>query len=277
MRAAFPELLVLFVLASSIAACAPRRDPPEPGPLLRELLAMPAEWHEPAPSPDSSLAALDALADEVREQSARPGATRRAALREVVFQRHGFAREVSDTSLRFVLLPSVLEQRRGSCVGLGSLYLALAERLGWRMVGTMVPGHFFVRLYEQSAWHDLELLHAGAEEPDAWYARRFPLPAGGAHEYARALDPLEVAAVVEYDVGNERRRQSRWLDAQHAYDVARRHFPDFAEAHASFGALAQLRGALAEASSAYAAARRANPNLSGVAQNIAVLASEGGP
>jgi tetratricopeptide (TPR) repeat protein len=84
----------------------------------------------------------------------------------------------------------------------------------------------------------------------------------------------EVLGVIEYDVGNERRRKGRWADAQHAYERARKHFPDFAEAHASLGALAQLMGALDEAKGHYEAARRVNPNLPGLDRNLELLESE---
>ena len=43
-------------------------------------------------------------------------ATPAAALSEAIFDRAGFAREVDDKDLRFVLLPSVLAARRGTCV-----------------------------------------------------------------------------------------------------------------------------------------------------------------
>lgn len=263
----------LAIVCVVLAACTGRNARPA-GPLTAALFALPAAWGEAAADAERSLEQLDALARDVQRRAANPGLSQRAALREVVFERYGFTREVDDTSLRFVWLPSVIERRRGSCVGLATLYLALAERLGWKMVAVMVPGHFYVRLYEQGAWHNLELLHAGEELPAAWYTARFPIPGGSAREYGRALSAREVGAVIEYNVGAERQRQRRWGDAQRAFDAAREHFPEFAEAHASSGALAQLRGALAEAASAYAAARRANPNLPGVAQNAALLAVE---
>jgi tetratricopeptide (TPR) repeat protein len=259
----------LACLCVVLVACTGRSAAPI-GPLTAALFALPNTWGDAAPA-QYALDRLDALVHDVQQRATNPGLSQRTALREVVFERHGFAREVDDTSLRFVWLPSVLVQRRGSCVGLGTLYLALAERLGWKMVAVMVPGHFYVRLYEQGAWHNLELLHAGEELPDAWYTARFPIPGGAAAEYGRGLSTREVSAVIEYDVGAERKRQRRWADAQRAFDAARTHFPEFAEAHASAGALAQLRGARAEAASAYEAALRANPNLPGVAQNVALL------
>jgi regulator of sirC expression with transglutaminase-like and TPR domain len=210
-------------------------------------------------------AALDAQRD-----------SQRGALVESLFAREGFVREVDDAGLAFVLLPSVLKSHRGSCVGLGTLVLALAEQLGWRAQGVMVPGHFFVRITEHGVPHNLELLRRGEEMSDAWYAGRWPIPGGIAPEYARELSVSEVRGVIEFDIGNERRRQGRVLEAQRAFDRARTHFPDFAEAHASAGAMAQLLGALDRARSAYEAAEHANPNLPGVEKNLELLDAERG-
>jgi hypothetical protein len=247
-----------------LLACTGRTAVPA-GPITAMLLALPAQWGEQPSGEERALDRLDVLAADVQRAAAR-GNNRREAMREVVFGDRGYTREVDDTGLRFVWLPSVLERRRGSCVGLGSLYLALAERLGWPMVAMMVPGHFYVRIHEQGRWHNLELLHAGEELPDAWYSARFPIAGGGAREYGRALTSSEVRAVMEYDVGNERKRQQRWSEAQRAFDAARHDFPDLAEAHASFAGIAQLRGAVRDAANAYDAAHRANPNLPGLDQ-----------
>jgi tetratricopeptide (TPR) repeat protein len=218
---------------------------------------------------------LSAIAVDVARAAQRtPQALPSTALNETIFGKWHFVREVDDPDLRFVLLPDVLQSRRGSCVGLGSLYLAVAEQLGWKLNAVMVPGHFFVRIIERGSAHNLELLHRGELMPDSWYQSRFPIPGGAAREYGRALSIAEVVGVVEYDAGNHWRRQGQLLEARHAYDRARKHFPDFAEAHASRGAIAHLLGELDDALSSYRAAQRANANLPGVAQNIALLELE---
>ena len=66
-------------------------------------------------------------------------------LNAVVFGELGYEREIESGDVRFFRLSSVIAGRRGSCVGLGALYLVLAERLGVGLDGVMVPGHFFVR------------------------------------------------------------------------------------------------------------------------------------
>ena len=252
-----------------LVGCSPAEAAPQGLPLTAALLALaPAERAVGATE-------LERIAQLVRRaRRAAPQLPARALLRRVVFEQLGFAREVSDASLRFVYLPSVLRLRRGSCVGLGSLYLALGERLGWNMRGVIVPGHFFVRIQERGVSYNLELLRGGAELPDSWYHARYPVPVFAGAAYARPLYAEEVAGVVEYDVGNARMRQGKLLPAQLAYERARRLFPDFAEAHASAGSVAQLLGQLSRAQAAYRAARRANPQLAGVEHNLALLEAE---
>ena len=186
----------------------------------------------------------------------------------------GFVREVEDTSLEFVLLPLVLRNRRGNCVGLGTMYLALGEMLGLSVEGVLRPGHFFVRIREGARVRNVELLRKGEEMPDSWYESRFPIPTGSGGAYGRGLSLPEVRGVVEYDIGNERRRRGRVIEARTAYEQSTRDFPDLGEARASLGAMQQLLGALDEAEVSYRAARRSNPVLPGLEQNVELLERE---
>ena len=205
---------------------------------------------------------------------AAPVEARRAVLSELVFKRLGFVREVDDTDLRFVMLPSVLRERRGSCVGLGTLLLAMAEALHLSANGVLMPGHFYVRLPESAGHRNVELLRRGEAMSDAWYRARFPIEGGDAPEYARPLAPNEALGVIEYNLGNERRRQLRIDEARAAYLRSVRLFPGFAEAHASLGACLQLVGELDEAVNSYRRARVHNPHLPGIEQNLALLDQE---
>ncbi|MEP7050471.1 MAG: transglutaminase family protein [Pseudomonadota bacterium] len=199
-------------------------------------------------------------------------------LSELLFGSLGFVREVTDTSLQFVLLPGVLRERRGSCVGLGTLFLSLAEALGWSASGVMRPGHFYVRVQSAprapSQTRNVELLHRGESLPDSWYAARFPIAAGGEREYGRPLSSRETLGVVQFNIGNERRRQRRLTEARRAYTAAAALFPAFAEAHASLGATLQVLGDLDQAAASYRSALRANSALPGVSENIALLEAE---
>jgi len=225
----------------------------------------------------SCLGELARLADDARsELAARTGRSATGVLSQLLFERWGFAREVEDRNLGFVYLPSVLQKRRGSCVGLGTLFLALADAVGIVASGVMMPGHFYVRAVERGQPRNVELLRAGETMSDAWYVQRFPIPGGSAHEYGRPLSTAEVLGVVDYNLGNERRRQLRLSEARAAYQRAVRGFPELAEAHASLGAVEQLLGNLADAAASYQRALDANPHLPGVHPNLALLANERG-
>lgn len=266
--------LHLFLL--SAAACAhPQQAAPIP-PSVRALLAAGHDFGE-STSADEAFAGseLQRLAAPVRKVlSSKPATHPAAALNHALFTTFGFVREVTDTDLGFVLLPSVLRRRRGSCVGLGTLYLALAEILGIPSAGVLLPGHFFVQAEQRGHKRSVELLRGGEEMPAAWYAERYPVPGGGAPAYGRALSADEVLGVIEYDIGNQRRRQGRLREARRAYQRAAGHFPEFAEAHASLGAVSHLLGSLEQAELAYRAAERANPSLPGLAANIELLLNE---
>jgi regulator of sirC expression with transglutaminase-like and TPR domain len=196
------------------------------------------------------------------------------SLVRVLFEELGFEREVESTDLRFVFLPSVLRERRGSCVGLGSLYLALGEALGFEAQGVLRPGHFYVRQQGPGTPRNVELLRRGEAMSDDWYGWRFPVPGHAADYYAKALTREQVLGLIEYNVGNERRRQQRYVEAEAAYARAVHRFPNFAEAHASLGALQHMLGRLPSAAASYRMARQLNSDLSGLDANIAMLDAE---
>ena len=273
-------LAVLGVLASLSLSDCRGPDPMSRAPAARSLLALAGSVHErrdeDTQQAEAELAHIAALVREAlgearsRDASASPI----AVLNGVVFGALGFVREVEDTSLDFVLLPSVLKGRRGNCVGLGTMYLAVGEMLDWQVEGVLRPGHFFVRIREGTMARNVELLRRGEEMPDSWYDERFPIPAGSGRAYGRGLSMAEVRGVVEYDVGNERRRQGRFAEARIAYERSTRDFPDLGEAYASLGAMQQLLGALDDAEASYGAARRSNPALPGLEQNVELLKRE---
>ncbi len=216
---------------------------------------------------------LERLTALARERLER-GASLDRALRELIFDDRGFQREVVDTDLRFVLLPSVLRDRRGSCVGLGSLYLALTEALGRAARGVLRPGHFYVRLEHAGAHTNVELLRRGEAMSDAWYDGRFPVPSGGGGEYGRPLTADECVGVIEFNVGNQRRRERRLEEARAAYARAVQHFPRFAEAHASLGAALHLLGRADEARASYQAAQRLDPRLPHLDRHLRLLEAD---
>ncbi|HEY2902085.1 MAG TPA: transglutaminase family protein [Polyangia bacterium] len=243
----------------------------------RTLLAAGRDVAPPSSAADRDWAKgeLERIASRVRAERQRdPGAGNAAAINRTLFDVLAFSREVDDADLGFVLLPSVLRQRRGSCVGLGALFIAVAALLDVPAAGVVVPGHFFVRVAEGGRSHNVELLRRGEEMPDDWYRSRYPIAGNGAAAYGRLLTVTEVRGVIEYNVGQQAKRLNQLPEARRAYQRATEDFPAFAEAHASLGATLHLLGALDAAATAYAAAARAYPALPGLKDNIDLLESE---
>lgn len=192
------------------------------------------------------------------------------ALNVTVFGDGRLVREVEDQGVRTALLPRVLSRRRGSCLGLGTLYLVLGERLGLPLSGVLLPDHFFVRFDDGSIQRDIELLERGEQMKRSWYRARYRLP-HDSRLYLRPLRSAEVLAVVRFNLANELRRRGLSGAAIAAYREVVTALPAFGPAHANLGLTYQLRGASAQAERAYRHAAQVDPGLPGVRKNLAAL------
>lgn len=267
--------LTLFALAMGAVAC--RRDglvgSRPPGPMASTVVALAADLGSTPTEVADSWVRVDDIAARVRERHGR-GGDWIADMNAVVFDQLGFEREISSPDVRFFRLPSVIAQRRGSCLGLAALYLVVAERLGVGLDGVLVPGHFFVRTRGPAA-RNIELLRRGESMPDAWYRAKYgPWPEGGDAPYFRPLTAAEVAGVHWFNAGNDLRAAHDLAGATVAYDRAVAALPAFAEAQASLGVVRQLSGSLDQAEAAYRQAARARPDLPGLDRNLALLKQE---
>jgi tetratricopeptide (TPR) repeat protein len=213
---------------------------------------------------------LQDIAQRVEKRQRNSHADIADDINAVVFGELGFEREIASTATRFFSLASVISDQRGSCLGLGALYLAIGERIGVPLDGILLPGHFFVRTRGPGA-RNVELLRRGEAMPDEWYRRKYgPWPAQGS-AYARPLSVSELAGIHWFNRGNEARAAGDLPAAERAYLRTTADFPNFAEAHASLGSVRQLRGALAEADASYREAARLYPELPGLARNRLLL------
>jgi regulator of sirC expression with transglutaminase-like and TPR domain len=185
-----------------------------------------------------------------------------------------FRREVKDLSLETVLLSRVLEKRRGSCVGLSGLYLALGETLNLPLRGVLVPGHFLVRYHGPKGSRDVELLKGGKQMSLKWYREKYDVPAGNPLYLTQSLDVQQTLAVQRYNLANELRSRQRHRAALAHYRQVVTELPRFAEAWANLGLTLHRLRRLDEAERAYRKAQAANPNLSGVEHNLKVLRQE---
>lgn len=256
--------------AAALLGC--QRHPPRapPGPMASVLFALAAEFGADADTTTRAWTLLEEIVARVDQRHQRTKGDIAPHLHAVVFGELGYEREIESEATRFFALSSVLHDRRGSCLGLGALYLAIAERLGAPLDGILLPGHFFVRTRGAGA-HNVELLRRGEAMPDDWYREKYgPWPGPGS-AYDRPVTATELEAIHWYNRGNDVRRTGDLAAAELAYARAAREFPGFAEAHASLGAVRQVRGAFAEAALSYQQAARAWPDLPGLAENVELL------
>ena len=260
--------LLIGAVLLALASC--RNQAARPRPLLAGLMNLAAEQGARPAAVAASVREIERIAGKV-EQAQRGGLDAVAALRQVVFTELGYTREVDSHDVRFVLLPAVTAARKGSCVGLGTLYLALAEQLDLPLEGVLVPGHFFVRARTGDKITNVELLHAGETTTDDFYHQRYPTSDPPPRAYWRPLSVPEVLAVVLFHAGNQQREEKRYDDAADLYRRSARAFSAFAEANASRGLSLHLGGRLKEAQAAYEAAHRERPDLPGLDRNIAAL------
>jgi len=262
--------LVCAAIALVACGCKPSAPRQAPGPLVSALFGLAANFGADGDATTRAWAQLQDIALRVEQRHRHTHADLAEDLAAVVFGELGFEREIDSKETRFFQLSSVLGERRGSCLGLASLYLAVGERLGVPLDGILLPGHFFVRTRGPGG-HNVELLRRGEAMPDEWYRKKYgPWPPAGS-AYFRPVTVTELAAIHWYNRGNDLRSAGEMGAAELAFARAAQDFPGFAEAQASLGAVLQLRGAFGEAAAAYRAAARAWPDLPGLAGNLDLL------
>jgi len=276
-RGVSPGILEAFLCtACLLTACTEPEPPPPADGLFDDLFilsdAVRAELAPVAPSSERAAPLLEDLVRRAREKTTgkAPEAAARA-LAGLLFDELGYRREIEDRSPRLMLLPYVLAERRGSCLGLSALYLSLAERVGLPARAVLVPDHLFVRVDAPQGHVNVELLRRGELMPDAWYPERFAVPAG-VSAYLRPLSAAELLAVLRFNLANAYRERKRLAKACRLYQSVARAFPEFAEAQASLGLTLQLLGELDAADAAYRRAAELHPALPGLDQNRKALA-----
>jgi tetratricopeptide (TPR) repeat protein len=258
------------MLATAAAGCTRSATERPPGPVVSALFAVAAEFGADSDAITRAWTGLQEIALRVEKRHRRTHADVADDINAVIFGELGFEREIESTAARFFELPEVIGSRRGSCLGLSALYLAVGERIGVPLDGIVLPGHFFVRT-RGPASRNVELLRRGEAMPDEWYRKKYgPWPEHGS-AYARPVSPAELVGIHWFNWGNEARAAGDLAAAERAYGRAASEFPDFAEAHASLGAVQQARGAFAEAEASYREAARLRPDLPGLEHNRDLL------
>ena len=235
----------------------------------RDLLGLPVDPALPERE-------IERLADRLRPEvsGAVDGGEVVSAFRRILLVEEGFTYDKSASDPGNYLLGSVLARKKGNCLGLSMLYLALADRLGLPFRGVYVPSHCFVR-YEGSGAHvNVEFAEGGASWEDDRYRREFRVRPG--RPYLFSLAPAEMLGVFLKTLGAGYSRKGREEDALRLYDEARRLYPGLPDVHYNAGVSLQKLGRLDDASGMYRRALEIDPEMAPARDNLGILLARQG-
>jgi regulator of sirC expression with transglutaminase-like and TPR domain len=197
-----------------------------------------------------------------------------SAFRRVLLVEERFTYDKSSADPGNYLLESVLARRKGNCLGLSLLYLALADRLGIPFRGVYVPSHCFVRYEGNGVRVNVEFAEGGASWGDDRYRREFRIPP--ARPYLHSLAPTEMLGVFLKTLGAGYSRKGREEDALRLYDEAERLYPGLPDVYYNAGVSLQKLGRPDEAAGKYRRALDLDPEMAAARDNLSILlAGEG--
>ena len=196
------------------------------------------------------------------------------AFRRVLLVEEGFTYDKSASDPQNYLLEAVLARKKGNCLGLSMLYLALADRLGIPFRGVYVPSHCFVRYERNGLRVNVEFAEGGASWTDDRYRREFRVPP--ARPYLHSLVPTEMLGVFLKTLGAGYSRKGREEDALRLYEEAGRLHPGLPDVHYNAGVSLQRLGRLDEAAGKYRRALDLDPAMAAARDNLSILLARQG-
>lgn len=150
---------------------------------------------------------LDEMALEIRRRVEEKGIKAKykivGEINEYLFEELGFRSVERADEADDLFLHSVMDRKRGYCLSLSILYLAIGERLGLALYGVVVPGHFFVRYDDGGVRFNIEATSKGGTAPDEHYIEKFKVPQDERNSiYMTNLDKLQSLGCFFNNLGN---------------------------------------------------------------------------
>jgi regulator of sirC expression with transglutaminase-like and TPR domain/predicted aspartyl protease len=218
---------------------------------------------------DAERKAFKKLAADLSAALAGASAPRQQAeaLSQLLFNKEQFGLPERDDSTAF-LLTDVLHNKRGNCLGLSVLCLALAEETGLKLYGVPVPsrssdsGHMFVRFDDGTTRRNFDPAQKGLEHADAYYQHEFKLTendlrTGYVLGNAKRRDVL---ALILVNLGGAYLDEQRVAEALPVLEAALSIRPESAGAQSNMAAAKLMQGDSVGAEKHYAAALRIDAN-----------------
>jgi len=150
-------------------------------PTIEEILSLPEEKIDIAQAAlviakgvdfkiniEKYLKQIDSMADSLRERINKQSPRRAIQIiNNYLFIEAGFVD--TDNEWRTFFLNRVIDEKKGSCLGLSILYLCLAQRLNLPVYLVTVPKHYFVRYDDGKFEQNIETTMKGLDLPDFTY------------------------------------------------------------------------------------------------------------
>ena len=220
------------------------------------------------------LAALDEMAleiqDRLRRQKLKPSYKAIPVINNYLFEELGFAPISEADDPNDLFLHSVLDRKRGYCLSLSVLYLAIGERIGMPLYGVVVPGHFFVRYDSGQVRFNIETTSKGAAASDEHYMRKFKVPEQeNSSIYMKNLSKIQTLGCFFNNLGMVYDGIGNLNKALLALERAVQINPTLSEARANLGNIYLKMGRIEEAIRQYQTALGVNPKDPKTHNNLA--------
>ncbi len=216
---------------------------------------------------------LDEMAYEIRDrlQAKKLPVNYQAipVINEYLFDELGFGAVQQADDPNDLFLHSVLKNRRGYCLSLSILYLAIGERLGLPLYGVVVPGHFFIRYDDGEVRFNIETTSKGGSAPDEHYIDKFNVPEHRENSiYMLNLNPLQTIGCFFNNLGNSYLAVGNTAQAQLALEKAVRINPSLVESRTNLGNIYLQTDRIDDAISEYKYSLKFNRNDAGTHNNL---------
>ncbi|MBD3393005.1 MAG: tetratricopeptide repeat protein [Chitinivibrionales bacterium] len=221
------------------------------------------------PPADSFFVMLRHTADSLRNraEAGHRGDACADALIHQIYHTWGITFDPDQDDLLSLLPHTVVERRKGSCLGVSLLFLMLAEQIGCPLHGVLLPGHFLVRCELDSTHRNIEPNLAGYCHPDAYYRKRYGIE-GHPWYTMEALNTQEVMGVLYFNLGNMHRINGEPGDAVAYYHTSVKYFEDYAEAWGNLAIAYEEMGKTDNARKAFSRAFALRPAMQNLAMNL---------
>jgi tetratricopeptide (TPR) repeat protein len=209
-----------------------------------------------------------AIRAKLKEKNLRTNYKAIAVINEYLFEDLGFKAIKEATNPDDLFLHTVLDERRGYCLSLSVLYLAIGERLGLPLHGVVVPGHFFVRYDDGRTRFNIETTSKGGSADDKHYMDKFKVPLDRDSIYMANLDKIQTLGCFFNNLGNSYSEIGDIEMAVKALERAVQINPLLAESHTNLGNMYLKQKRVDEAITEYVAALKIQDNDAKMHNNL---------